>query len=593
MEAAVDIADGGYAVKGDQRGDRSDGDDEARKEEISLKAPSGSMPERPSNGRRSESLAASKKNEKTKVDELKSTKAEMGEVMEENQRLKLCLDQIKKEYQALQMKFLEITCQETPKNRANSNTNDSHSSARDLEEEVNLVSLSLGRSSSIDSRSKINVNTSGGKGKEGAMDDEGKGRGLLTLGLDNTLDISDKTMTVEEEAPNSSPEDSLEELRDEAAAESSQLSGKMLKNMRRGEDEVAAQAPVKRARVSVRVRCDTPTVQRCADDMSILITTYEGTHNHPLPFSATAMASTTSAAAYMLTSSSSNSTLGSNLSTITATSAAATTMLSDLQQIKFNLSDISRSKPFFLPPSSLISSSPSHSTITLDLTSSTSSSSTTQFNTATSSTFAPRYSSTTLTFNSSEFSNSIPMTWPKGLLNYTTQSYSSNNQAVGPSMSTGRRHEDSFYQGLLYMSSGTTSTNSQLSLQDSVAAAAKALTSDPGFQSVLTATLSSFISGGSNGGTGGSNGGGAINVGNFITEGDGSSLTQKLKWGDQATAAAASSLSEGNGCASSFLIAPTKNSQSAGSLGLLSSPLPFSISNSSSTSPSDGRDLNS
>ncbi|KAL9255613.1 WRKY transcription factor 72A-like protein [Drosera capensis] len=586
-------------------------------------------------------------------EELESAKAEMGEVMEENQRLRSYLEQILKDYHALQMKCYDFARQDQPKPSINipsiTNTNTAPQQADD-QDEAELVSLSLGRSSSIDSKNKSTFSTSD-KGKEPSpitttMDETKERSDSLALGLDSKYEASKGVMAAADTgAVISSTENSLDEPKDEAAGETWPPS-KMLKNVRSADDEVIQQPPVKKARVSVRARCDTPTmndgcqwrkygqkiakgnpcprayyrctvapscpvrkqVQRCADDMSILITTYEGTHNHPLPISATAMASTTSAAAYMLMSGSSTSaSLGSNPSTnTTTTSLIPTTSSVGLHGMNFNLPDASRSKPFFLPTTSSISPSPSHPTITLDLTSSTSSSSASHLigRPGTSSTFAPRYSPTNLTFNSSEFTSSLPMTWPNGsLLSYNSYPYNNKNQLNGSSMSNiGRYPQDSSIHQSLLQKSGTMSNPSQTSLPDTIAAAAKALTSDPSFHSVLTAALSSFMSGSSGGGNGGIGGGGGAMSGSVASVGDGNSTTfsQKLKWADQAgpgassaSSAASSSLAKGNnGCGSSFLsIAPSTNSQTAGNLMFLSSPLALATnSKSNSASPGDNRD---
>ncbi|THG22590.1 probable WRKY transcription factor 61 [Camellia sinensis] len=504
--------------------------------------------------------------------QLESAKAEMGEAREENRRLRMHLNQIMKDYQTLQMQFHDIVGRGATKESTNT-TRTSHQET----EEPEFVSLSLGRTSS-DSRKDIEKPS---KGKEDLEDKQG-----LALGLDCKFEVP-KTTPIETSLK-LSPENSSNEVKDEAGETWPPPKG--VKTMRSGDDEeVLLGNSVKKARVSVRIRCDTPTmndgcqwrkygqkiakgnpcprayyrctvapscpvrkqVQRCAEDMSILITTYEGTHNHPLAISATAMASTTSAAASML-SSGSSSTTGSPSTAITASTTSA------LRGLNFYLSDNPKSNQFVFPYSS-ISSSPSYPTITLDLTSSSSSSHFSKISSSFLST--PRYSSTNLNFNS--WNNNT------GVLNYGTQSqlYNKNNQFGSLSFSR-QQTQEIFNQSFMQKSNPNPSypINPNPSQQqplpaDSIAAATKAITSDPNFQSALAAALTSIIGGSGNGS--GNDSGGAKTLG---------SQGQNLNLGESFP-----------GVSNFPSIVPSATNKCYSTPSLL-----FSTSKSKSTSPSNG-----
>ncbi|GMJ05740.1 hypothetical protein HRI_004243200 [Hibiscus trionum] len=543
--------------------------------------------------REAEYSMASSSSRKEQDDQLESAKAEMGEVREENQRLKMYLNRIMKDYQELQMQFYDIVGQDSKKSRAAPNNEHQQQVEQEEKEEPELVSLTLGRfltESKRDDKGKASGSSTHGK------EEEIRGNEGLSLALDYKFEAS-KSEVDDEPLPNPSPVNSSQEPKEE---ETWPLSKVVKTTKSGGDDEVLQQNPAKKARVCVRTRCDTPTmndgcqwrkygqkiakgnpcprayyrctvapscpvrkqVQRCAEDMSILITTYEGTHNHPLPMSATAMASTTCAAASMLLSGSTSS-AGPNVPPSTSSHPA-------LHGLNVYLSDNSKSK-FYLPNTSLSSAS-SHPTITLDLTSTPSSSSSSfpfnRFSSAYPTT--SRYNtSTSLSFGSSE---SNTLSWGNGLLTYGGSTQQQQQQPymkshIGALNINGRvppsTMENSIYQSFMQKNH---QRPAQPPLPDTIAAATKAITTDPNFQSALAAALTSIIGAGNNGG----GGGGA------------ESLAQKLKWGEQSFAV------NGNGCGSSFFNkSPSTGSQPGSSIFLPPTALPFSTPKSASTSPSD------
>ncbi|XVE53278.1 hypothetical protein DITRI_Ditri02bG0191700 [Diplodiscus trichospermus] len=449
----------------------------------------------------------------TEDNQIESVRATMGEVKEENERLKLLISQVLKDCQSLQMRFLDILQQEEAKNHSTMTA----PSDQENEESDDLVSLSLGRSSGSHETKKEEKKSSNliSKGEE---DEKNEG---LELSLEWKFEPAAAGSTDEPEKEPSSGS-SLGKQEDEEASEAGPPT-KILKTVRSGDDkDLSEQMQVKKARVSVRARCDAPTmndgcqwrkygqktakgnpcprayyrctvspncpvrkqVQRCVEDMSILITTYEGIHNHPLPLSATAMASTTSAAASMLQSQSSSSQPGLGTSVFAAPSAS-TSSAANLHGLNFNFSQNSRPYQYYFPNSS-ISNLNAHPTITLDLTSPANSSHFSRFSNV------PRDNSLTCFSFSSSPSSSVEGFNPQASWSTSQLTFGAfpnhKNSFIGAPLNPGRQQSD--------MQMSNRVPPQQQALSETITAATKAITSNPSFCSALAAALTSIVGNG-------------------------------------------------------------------------------------------------
>lgn len=516
-------------------------------------------------------------------EELESAKAEMGEVKEENERLKKMLDKIENDYRSLQMHFFDILQQDPFPKPADT--------PEIIEFEQPQTSLCLGKSP-VESRISNEITNRSAKGSE---DPKLKVSDGLTL----ELDLTRSSETGQSEMETADPSHETQEIKEDELGETWPPS-KVLKTSRSESKESSETNVAKRARVSIRSRCETPTmhdgcqwrkygqktakgnpcprayyrctiapscpvrkqVQRCSEDMSILITTYEGTHNHPLPVAATAMASTTSAAASILMSRSSTS---QGLASFTAPATATT---ANINGLNFTIFDNSATRPFNFPHASALAPP----TITLDLTSNPSTHLINRFSQA------PKFSLTSLDFSSSSEPIKSSMPWGgSSHLNYYPSVPYNKTVPIG-TLDFAKQQNGSTW---LLTNTPSTSSNQQY-LTDTIA---KVLTSAPSFQHAVAAAISNMVGSGN-----------FTNSWRASTYGE-STMDGSMGNGDQSQVSGFASMNTlpqtGKPCFTSYFSNPSQStspampstsySASGGSSALLQSLLPFVPSKGSSS----------